>query len=160
MFGDTYTRAAVKDVIDQIRARQQQFSVEWRDNEALLFLVDDGMRSHLSFSLAADERTPSIIQQVVGASLVPGKVYPGALPADIAPWICYTVDGGYSLLVVVKRLLGQAQPANRIEDYFVPAPVRTVLRVGYVLTDEGYPISDLEYDDDLGLIVPEGDDEY
>jgi hypothetical protein len=96
-----------------------------------------------------------IISRVVGAYLVPGKTYPKPLPADLAPWYRYTKDSGHSILVCVNRLYDPAQP----EESMVPAPVRQVLRVGWIMRG-GFPVCELPYDDNIGLLSEEDDDEF
>lgn len=102
-----------------------------------------------------------IIHDTLAAYLVPNKRYPQPLPPPLARWYCYTTDGGHCIVVVLKSAWdthrGDGTP---ITDYLVPAPVKTVLRTGYTETPDGFLICDLPYDDDLGLITQEGDDEY
>lgn len=85
-----------------------------------------------------------------------GRPYPGELPADIAPWHCYLPDGGHSLLVALASFYDAGVDPGA---FLVPAPVKAVLRVGYVWRD-GYPVADLPYDPDLGLMTDEDDDEF
>ncbi|WP_431959395.1 hypothetical protein [Actinacidiphila sp. bgisy160] len=85
-----------------------------------------------------------------------GHPYPGELPADIAPWHCYLLDGGHSLLVALGSLYAAGVDPGA---FMVPAPVKTVLRAGYTFRD-GYPVADLPYDPTLGLVTDPGDDEF
>jgi hypothetical protein len=96
------------------------------------------------------------IEHALGGSLVPGKTYPHPLSAQIEPWYCYTVDGGHSICVII---MSQVKPGEPLEDFLVPAPVKTVLRAG-VAKRNGFLWCDLPYDDTRGLVVPEGDNEY
>ncbi len=102
------------------------------------------------------QKIHTIITDALGAYLVTGKRYPTALPADLAPWYCYTSDGGHSIVVV---LMNQVQPGATVTDFLVPAPVKAVLRAGYTLRD-GFVWCDLHYDATLGLVTEPGDDEY
>ena len=96
-----------------------------------------------------------VVQRVLAGWLVPGKRYPRPLPVEIAPWHCYTADGGHSIVVVLRR---DFRPGADLTDSLVPAPVKSVLR-GYAIED-GYVVCDLPYDPDLGLRTPPEDDEY
>ncbi len=97
-----------------------------------------------------------IIAAVLGRIAVPGRRYPRPLPADVARWYAYTVDGGHCILVLLDDdPVDTGDPQDRL----VPAPVRAVLRAGYRL-EGGYVVTDLPYDPTLGLIADEGDDEF
>ncbi|MCU4750230.1 hypothetical protein [Streptomyces sp. G-5] len=96
-----------------------------------------------------DPDPATVIREALGPCLKAGVSYHSKLPADLAPWYCYTVDGGHAILVRVPAAGRQ----------FVPAPVKTVLRAGWTLQD-GCLVADLPYDDAIGLEVPDGDDEY
>lgn len=97
--------------------------------------------------------------QVIGAyvaGVVFGKRYPEPLPDEIAPWYCYTGDGGHSIAIAVKSLVrGKVDPGKCV----VPAPVKSVLRAGWTMQD-GYVVCDLEYDSVVGLQIADGDDEF
>lgn len=101
-----------------------------------------------------------IISDMLGAYLkLPTPSYPRELPADIAPWHCYTIDGGHSILATIPTLL-TANPTDP-ESFLVPIPVQSVLR-GYELRN-GYVLAldpRISYDRNLGLITPKDDDEY
>lgn len=87
---------------------------------------------------------------------VPDCRYPVTLPPELAPWYCYTPDGGHSIAVAVKRLSGDlSDPAS----FLVAVPVKTVQRLGWVLRD-GFVVVDVPYDPDLGVVVPPEDDEF
>lgn len=101
-----------------------------------------------------------IIQDSLGTYLkVPQPRYPQAMPPNIAPWYCYTVDGGHSILgLLAEHVTDWPSDPN---GYLVPIPVKSVLR-GYRI-EHGYVIatsSDVRYDQNLGLIVPQEDNEY
>lgn len=84
------------------------------------------------------------------------RPYPEPLPGDLAPWHVYLLDAGHSILCLLRAHLAEAleDPA----DYLIPVPVRTVRR-GYVI-ERGFVVADLEYDGAIGLVVPEGDEEF
>lgn len=102
-----------------------------------------------------------IIRATLGAYLrEPTPAYPGTLPADLAPWHCYTVDGGHSILATIPLLL-TANPTDP-DSFLVPIPVKSVLR-GYELREPGYVLAlspRISYDRNLGLVTPREDDEY
>lgn len=110
---------------------------------------------------AADPQT--IVRRVLAGHLVPDKPYPGTLPADLAPWHCYTADSGHSLLIW-PDLPGDATTATLTEDAavsgaLIPAPVKAVLAAGWELRD-GYVHSPLPYDPQLGLLTDPEHDEH
>lgn len=102
----------------------------------------------------------AIIQASLGPYLKrPQPAYPMTLPADIAPWYCYTVDGGHSILAAIPVLL-TANP-TKPDSFLVPIPVKSVLR-GYRI-EQGFVVATspaIGYDRNLGLVVPREDDEY
>lgn len=73
-----------------------------------------------------------------------------------------TRDGGHSVAVVPLCLEGRHPPIALL----TPAPVRTVLRVGYELRN-GWPVmpvsdapdAPVRYDEFVGLVVPSEDEE-
>lgn len=101
-----------------------------------------------------------IITESLGAYLTqPQPAYPRPLPADIAPWYCYTGDGGHSVLGLLAEQV-ELWTDNPL-DYLVPIPVKSVLR-GYRV-EHGYIVStspDVGYDRNRGLLTPREDDEY
>lgn len=106
------------------------------------------------------QRTPQeIVESVMWGYLVPDKHYHSPLPDQLAPWYCYTIDGGHSIAVVVSSHVGAKMPGESYDEYLVPAPVKAVLRAGVTEVD-GYLWCDLPYDIDIGLVVEDGDDEY
>lgn len=105
-------------------------------------------------SLSFDQ-AQAIIQRDLGPYLVAGASYPGALPADLALWYCYVVDGGHSLYVT-----GEADPSADPTPKGAPAPVRTVLRIGYTVRPDGWVFCSVPYDPDFGLLTEAGDDEF
>ena len=97
----------------------------------------------------------AIIQSILRGYLISGQSYPQPLPEVLQSWYCYTCDGGHSIVCAVKQMY---QPGVGPEAFLVPVPVKTVLR-GYAEQD-GYIIVDLPYDKQVGLITPQGDDEF
>lgn len=97
-----------------------------------------------------------IIKQNLGHYLA-DRNYPEKLPADLAPWHCYTIDGGHSILVALKAYYS---PDKSPRNFLVPAPVKAVKKAGWVLTEEGFPLCDLPYSENLGLITAPDDDEF
>lgn len=101
-----------------------------------------------------------IIRDTLGHYLKqPTPAYPRSLPADLAPWHCYTIDGGHGILALLASQV-EPWPTNPL-DMLVPVPVKSILR-GYK-THNGYIVStspDVGYDSNLGLLTPSEDDEY
>ncbi|MCI2421112.1 hypothetical protein MOQ72_27080 [Saccharopolyspora sp. K220] len=95
-----------------------------------------------------------IIARTMAGKVVPDRPYPTSLPDELAPWHCYLSDCGHSIAVAVAKRIGP----HPTEDDLVPAPVKTVLRVGWTMID-GYVVCDLPYHDELGLLVDEHDEE-
>ena len=65
--------------------------------------------------------------------------YPHPLPADIAPWHCYTRDGGHGILAL--PLESYRNPSLRNKNWVLPINVKTVLRRGYQILD-GFVVVD------------------
>lgn len=89
--------------------------------------------------------------------LVRGKAYHSTLPADLAPWYCYTQDGGHSILCLLE---GSFEEGEDLTEALIPAPVKTVLRGyrlqgGYVVATTGF-----QYSEEVGLITDPKDDEF
>ena len=68
--------------------------------------------------------------------------YPQPLPEELAPWHCYTRDGGHAILSVPLDFYYDTQRRN--EDCVVPVSVKTVLRRGYRILD-GLVVVDVPY---------------
>jgi hypothetical protein len=85
-----------------------------------------------------------------------GKSYPKPLPKELEDSYCYTKDGGHSIIVALENQWRVGKP---IPDILVPAPVKTVLRLGWRIKD-GYVWATIPYDNKFGLQVESGDDEY
>ena len=86
--------------------------------------------------------------------VLPGRSYPEPLPDDLAPFYCYTRDGGHSILVVLES---EYKEGDSPEGYIVAAPVKTVLRYGYHVRD-GLVWSKIPYNSDDGLLVDEDEE--
>lgn len=87
----------------------------------------------------------------------PGKHYPTELEPQLAPWYVYTIDGGHSLIVAVRSLYRRgAHP----DEFLCPCPVKTVQRLGWLLTEEGFLIVDATYYLTLGVVAPDEDTEH
>lgn len=86
--------------------------------------------------------------------VLPGRSYPEPLPGELAPYYCYTRDGGHSILVVIEN---EYKPGDEPEGYIVAAPVKTVLKYGYEVRD-GRVWSQIPYDSDDGLLVDEDEE--
>ncbi|MEV3925885.1 hypothetical protein [Actinomadura coerulea] len=91
------------------------------------------------------------------ALLVSGRTYPSLLPAALAPWYCFTQDGGHCVAVVLKC---HHRPGADPAGVLVPLPVKAVLRSGWTLADQGVVVCDLPYDPMLGPVTDPGDDEF
>lgn len=97
---------------------------------------------------------PAIIEHLYGSMLVTGKAYPDELPADLAPWYMYPADEGHCIGIVPLPLLGRHPPFVLL----TATPVRTVLRLGWQMRD-GWPVVDIAYDPDHGIVFPPEDEE-
>jgi hypothetical protein len=98
-----------------------------------------------------------IIENVFAGYLVPGKTYHSLLPADLALWYCYTVDGGHSICCLLEGQFDEDDPD--LDQSLCPCPVTAVLRAGW-RTHNGYPVTKLEYSSEVGLITDPKDDEF
>lgn len=95
-----------------------------------------------------------ISKALQGLPLKPGAQYPHELPPEIKPFYCYPIDCGHSILILPATF----QDKHPVENWLVPAPVKTVLRLGWKKVD-GVPVVSIDYDPDLGLVVPSEDEE-
>jgi hypothetical protein len=77
------------------------------------------------------------------------RAYPGRLGRELQVWHAYVLDSGHSIFCLL---------AGQEDGGLIPAPVRSVLR-GYTIREDGYVVADLPYDRQLGLLVPEDDEE-
>lgn len=102
------------------------------------------------------EEKQQIIERVLRNFLVRGKQYPAPLPADLRDWYCYPVDGGHSILCLLEQ--ETKFEAEDLALFSLPVPVKAVLR-GYRIYKE-FPVVNLPYDSNIGLITDAEDDEY
>lgn len=91
-----------------------------------------------------------------GAYLVAGRAYPHRLPEELASWYCYLTDSGHSIAIIPESLFNTT---GNLADLLCPAPVRTVLHVGWRIHD-GFVVADIPYDSQVGLLAPEEDTEH
>ena len=91
-------------------------------------------------------------------TVLPGKAYPRPLPADLAPWHVYIEAIGHSIAVAVDDL---CKPDGDPWEYMAVAPVRTVLREGWIMRN-GLVLVRVPYDTIFGTVVeyPEEDREF
>ncbi|WP_329492471.1 hypothetical protein OG618_37490 (plasmid) [Kitasatospora sp. NBC_01246] len=122
-------------------------------------------RLRAATAASAAVTTPDvIIRRVLAGTQITGRPYPGTLPDELAPWHCYTADGGHSLLVMLDPMnrgerVTAGHEATTLSGVFVPAPVKAVLRAGWRIQD-GYVHTPLRYDSTLGLLTNPEDDEF
>lgn len=105
------------------------------------------------------------ITRRVLAGLLEDRPYSGELPAELAPWHCYVKDSGHCLLVVLDPVgedgyRPSAGGNARIENAFVPVPVKAVLRAGYQISEDGYIHTPVRFDASLGVLTDPEDDEF
>lgn len=104
------------------------------------------------------ENPDQLIERALGPYTVAGKSYPGPLPEELAPWYCYTVDGGHCIAIVSEdhAAVARGGPA----DHLVPAPVKAVLRSGYrvIPGEPGLVVAKLPYSSEVGLLGVRDDD--
>lgn len=97
--------------------------------------------------------------------------YKTALPDALSSWYCYTIDGGHSIMAILRQHFQPGMGLAEAGRYMLPAPVKTVLH-SYVVCD-GIVVLDIPAVDDLGdeleepyyspflgLVCPEEDYEY
>ena len=95
------------------------------------------------------------VKIVCGEFYVPGKYYPGNLPAEIKPWYAYCRDGGHCIVCCLPEYFNSEKD---LTNELLPVPVKSVLR-GYKIKN-GYVVVDLPYSSEIGLITPTEDDEF
>ena len=103
--------------------------------------------------------TEEIINKVLGKFNDSAKNYPTALPPELSKWLSYLRENGHSILCLHERNKVQAfEDESAIEDFMLPIPVKTVLRK-YAVKDN-FVIVDVEYSNEVGLIIPDEDKEF
>lgn len=91
---------------------------------------------------------------------VEGRRYTRSLPPELEAAYAYISDSGHSLIVLIDELV----EGPNVDDYLLPVPVRTVLRLGYRVDDNGIVHvrsgPGVSYSREVGLVVPEEDEEW
>ncbi|MFB6985596.1 hypothetical protein [Streptomyces sp. NPDC056304] len=107
---------------------------------------------------------PQTIVRRTLAGLLLDRPYPGEMPAELALWHCYVKDSGHCLLVMLGPAEDGYRPSAgglaRIEDAFVPVPVKAVIRAGWRIGEGGYVHAALPYNPELGVVTDPEDDEF
>jgi len=88
--------------------------------------------------------------------LVRGKQYPEPLPNELAEWYCYVSDTGHAVLALIDGHYTTDAPDWQ---ELCPVPVKTALR-DYRMNGDFVAVGSVEYNDEIGLRVPEGDEEF
>lgn len=84
--------------------------------------------------------------------------YPG-LPEELQEYAYYLMDSGHCLMCIPECFEDAAFSGGEPDMYEAAVPTRYVLEKGYRIR-EGYCVVCVEYDEDLGVVVPEGYDEF
>ncbi|GGU40831.1 hypothetical protein [Streptomyces violascens] len=87
---------------------------------------------------------------------VPGRTYHSPLPDELAPWYLYEPSSGHSLAVMIESLWEPDADPNR---ELALAPVKLVLRCPWRI-EGGWIVADIPYDEGLGVLAQDEDDEY
>jgi len=90
--------------------------------------------------------------------IVPGKTYPRSLPDSLHKWHVYILDKGHCILCVRREDLSTARKEG-MDNYEIPVPVKTVLRLGYRIQDNYVIVSGTQFNQE-GLIIPEEEEEF
>lgn len=150
-------RDSVQKLLDTIAAKVTQYTGQPLHVPQLPEDWPDGATDDVASQTHRAETPDATIQRLFSSVIHPGRIYPHELPADLAPWYVYTIDGGHNIVIAIKsRHNAEGDP----EDYLVPVSVRTVQRLGWTTDAHGHLICDVDYDPQLGVIVPEDDDEF
>ena len=84
--------------------------------------------------------------------------YPG-LPEELKEYCYWIADSGYCIMAIPEVLLKEHFGSFDLWEYECPVPVKYVLEKGYKFF-ERYVVVQIEYSDEIGLVVPEEYDEY
>lgn len=84
--------------------------------------------------------------------------YPG-LPEELKEYCYWIADSGYCIMAIPEALLKEHFGSFDLWECECPVPVKYVLEKGYVKFEE-YIVVQIEYSNAIGLVVPEGYDEY
>ncbi|MCX4783878.1 MULTISPECIES: hypothetical protein [unclassified Streptomyces] len=87
---------------------------------------------------------------------VPGRTYHSPLPDELAPWYLYEPSSGHSLAVMIESLW---EPEADPNQELALAPVKLILRCPWRI-EGGWIVADIPYDEVLGVISEDEDDEY
>jgi hypothetical protein len=90
--------------------------------------------------------------------IVEGKTYPLRLPDLLHKWQIYHLEKGHCILCVRREDLNLARKEG-MDNYEIPIPVKTVLRLGYRIQDGYVVVEGTTFNDD-GLIIPEEEEEF
>lgn len=112
------------------------------------------------------------------------RPYPKPLPESVAPWHCYILDSGHSILCLMAEMKPSSQrrgnaleipevksllqsynledvlsgSSSDIEGWLVPVSVKGVLR-NYRI-ERGYVVANVDFDEILGVVEDKEDYEY
>lgn len=84
--------------------------------------------------------------------------YPG-LPEALEEYNYWIADAGRCIMAIPTALMEEAHANGDLDMFEVPMPVKYVLAKGWTIA-YGHVIVEAEYDNTLGLIVPEGYEEW
>lgn len=88
------------------------------------------------------------------------KQYLDSLPKELKQWYVYSYPKGHCIKVLPPLLNSNKSDNEPLEDFLVSIPVKTVLK-GYKIDPNGLVLVEgLEYNPDLGEIIPHSDIEY
>ena len=82
-----------------------------------------------------------------------------SLPEEFKGFNYWIVDSGRCVMPAPETLLPEAEAAGDLDLYEVPIPVKYVLEKGYRLYMERV-IVEAGYDPEMGLVIPEGYEEW
>lgn len=100
-----------------------------------------------------------IIAENLGAMNNRAQKYHSPLSPTLAGWYCYPLDGGHSILCLLAKDLSAAFETNqKVSDYLLPVPVKSVLR-GFTIVND-FVVVDLPYSSDYGLKINDEDEEF
>lgn len=85
--------------------------------------------------------------------------YPGELPREVRHLHAYLADSGHCLMAVPLALRDFAM-MDGISDYEIPLPVKYVLEKGYTQIGADGICVDVPYDSEIGVLIPDGYDEF
>ena len=81
------------------------------------------------------------------------------LPDQLKEYCYYLSDQGYVLTVIPEMLLKEHFGDMELWNYEVPVPVKYVLEHGYHVFED-YIAVDVPYDDEIGVYIDDGYNEY